>query len=78
VDGDLPNLLGITSDLKRWINRQTGFWDSVIVLLPSPQKRIYKILCKINTVTTVCSVSRESYLRAVVIRSGILAGFLTR
>jgi hypothetical protein len=25
VDGDLPNLLGITSDLKRWINRQTGF-----------------------------------------------------
>ena len=25
VEGDLPIFLGITSDLKRWINRQTGF-----------------------------------------------------
>ena len=25
VEGGLPNLLGITSDLKRWVNRQTGF-----------------------------------------------------
>jgi hypothetical protein len=64
VEWDLQNLLSITSDLKRWINRQTGFWGSVIVLSaalpPPPPKRIYKILCKINTVTAVCSVSHDS------------------